>query len=125
MDRSDVIKLIARTFTKDSNGVQQASESAREVFCQVDSIQRNEFFEAGRNGLNPEYKFTLFFGDYNGEKVVEYAGNRYAVYRQYHGRTDTIELYVQREGGTNAAEGGGTNAAEGGGTNAAEGGDNG
>lgn len=104
MDRSDVIKLIGRTFTRDDNGVQQATEVPKEVFCQVDSIQRNEFFEAGRNGLNPEYKFTMFFGDYDGEKVVEYNGLRYAVYRQYHGRTDTIELYVQREGGTNGEE---------------------
>ena len=30
--------------------------SFREVMCQVDSITRNEFFDAGRNGLNPEFK---------------------------------------------------------------------
>ena len=67
----------------------------------VSSVIRAEFFDAGRNGLNPEYVFTMFFGDYNGERIVEYNGKRYAVYRTYHARTDIIELYVQREGGVN------------------------
>ena len=65
------------------------------------SVSRREFYEAGRNGLNPEYMFTVFAGDYNGERVVEYNGARYAVYRTYRTRTDYIEIYAQREGGTN------------------------
>jgi hypothetical protein len=69
--------------------------------CQVDSITRAEFFEGGRNGLNPEFKFTMFFGDYSGESIVEYQGKTYAVYRTYLRRTDIIELYVERKGGTN------------------------
>lgn len=74
------------------------------VFCNVNSVSRNEFFEAGRNGLNPEFVFTMFFGDYEGEHTLIYNGLAYAVYRTYHGRNDTIELYVQRKGGTNGKE---------------------
>ena len=101
MDRSEELTLIAQTNTQDTNGIWQTSETKRTVFCQCNSVTRSEFFEGGRNGLNPEYEFTIFFGDYDGEKVVEYKGQRYAVYRTYHARTDVLELYVQREGGVN------------------------
>ena len=101
MDRSEELTLITQVNTQDDNGIWQTTETSRVVFCQCQSVTRNEFFEGGRNGLNPEYEFTFFFGDYNGEKVGEYKGKRYAVYRVYHARTDVIELYVQREGGVN------------------------
>ena len=101
MDRSSVISLISEKRYKNEYGVFQTCASSRDVFCQVNSVSRAEFFEAGRNGLNPEYEFTMFAGDYNGEKVVEDNGETYAVYRTYYGRTDTIELYVERRGGTN------------------------
>lgn len=101
MDRSEVLTLIAETRTQDANGVWQKSTTERDVFCQTDSVTRAEFFDAGRNGLNPEYRFTLFFADYDGERTVRYKGSTYAVYRTYHARTDEIELYVQREGGAN------------------------
>lgn len=101
MDRSSVLTLIAETKTQDANGVWNNTETATDVLCQVGSVTRNEFFEAGRNGLNPEFVFTMFFGDYNGERTVEYNGNRYGVYRTYHGRNDTVELYAERKGGTN------------------------
>lgn len=101
MDRSSVISLISEKRYKNEYGVFQTYASSRDVFCQVNSVSRAEFFEAGRNGLNPEYEFTMFAGDYNGEKVVEYKGETYAVYRTYYGRTDTLELYVERKGGTN------------------------
>lgn len=101
MDRSDVITLVSETKTQDTNGVWRTETAERDVFCQVNSITRAEFFDAGRNGLNPEYSFSMFFGDYNGERTVRYNGNTYGVYRTYHGRTDVLELYVERKGGTN------------------------
>ena len=105
MDRSDVIELIPVTYSKDANGIQRATEGEpREVMCQVDSVTRNEFFEGGRNGLNPEFRFTVFFGDYNGEREVIFKGNPYSVYRTYHARTDELELYVERKGGSNGAQ---------------------
>lgn len=101
MDRSDVITLVSETKTQDTNGVWRTETAERDVFCQVNSITRAEFFDAGRNGLNPEYSFSMFFDDYNGERTVRYNGNTYGVYRTYHGRTDVLELYVERKGGTN------------------------
>lgn len=101
MDRSDVITLLASTKTQNKYGVWEEKLTSRDVFCQVDSVTRAEFFEGGRNGLNPEYRFTMFFGDYEGEQTVIYNGLTYSVYRTYHGKTDNIELYVERKGGTN------------------------
>ena len=101
MDRSDVINLISESRTQDDYGRWIATKTSKQVMCQVDSITRAEFFEGGRNGLNPEFKFTMFFGDYSGESIVEYQGKTYAVYRTYLKRTDIIELYVERKGGTN------------------------
>lgn len=104
MDRSDVINLYADTITYDQCGVAKKTRTERSVFCKVDSVTRAEFFDAGRSGLNPEYRITMFFGDYNGESVVGYKGKLYSVYRTYMAKTDIIELYVERQGGTNGQE---------------------
>jgi SPP1 family predicted phage head-tail adaptor len=101
MDRSNVINLISTTKTQDDYGVWHEETTARAVFCNVQSVTRNEFFEGGRNGLNPQYEFTVFFADYNGETIVEFEGETYAVYRAFRRRDDTLELYVERKGGTN------------------------
>lgn len=101
MDRSEQITLIRETKEQDEFGVWRISETETTVFCQVDSVTRDEFFDGGRNGLNPEYRFTLFYADYNDERTVEYKGKRYGIYRTYHARTDIIELYAERKGGTN------------------------
>jgi SPP1 family predicted phage head-tail adaptor len=104
MDRSDIVNLYADSIQYDEYGVARKTRSSREVYCKVDSVTRAEFFEAGRQGLNPEYRITMFFGDYNGEAVVGYKGRTYSVYRTYQAKTDEIELYVERQGGTNGKE---------------------
>ena len=104
MDRSDIVNLYADTITYDDYGVAKKTRTAKQVYCKVDSVTRSEFFEAGRSGLNPEYRITMFFGDYSGETVVGYKGKMYSVYRTYLAKTDIIELYVERQGGTNIAE---------------------
>lgn len=86
----------------DDYGINQPSETKKEVYCRVDSITRAEFYDAGRNGLNPEFKFTIFGPDYGDEHLLEYGGKRYAVVRTYHKRNDEIEIYAERKGGTNA-----------------------
>lgn len=101
MDRSEVITLLSTVKQQDDYGVWRETETGHDVFCQVDSVTRAEFFEGGRSGLNPEFRMTMFFGDYNNEKTLIYKGKSYAVYRTYIGKNDTIELYVERKGGSN------------------------
>lgn len=101
MALADVLTLIKETRTQDKYGVWRTKETEREILCMVESVTRSEFFEAGRNGLNPEYVFTVFFGDYEDETVCEYKGKRYGIYRTYHDLNDNLELYAERKGGTN------------------------
>ena len=74
MDRSNVLKLIRETFTPDAMGVQRPTETTRTVFCDVSSVSLTEWTEGGRIGLNPEYRFTMFRYDYEGETVAEFDG---------------------------------------------------
>ena len=99
MDRSDVITLVSYTSTQDDYGVWKKTKAEKDVFCSVDSVSASEYFEGGRNGLNPEYRITMFAGDYSGEEEVVYNGKAYGVYRTYHAKTDVLELYVERKGG--------------------------
>lgn len=99
MDRSTPINLISETWQKDAYGVAQPTEVSQKVFANVRSVTFSEFFDGGRNGLNPDLIFTIFSGDYSGEKIVEYKGIRYTVYRTYMGRNDTLELSVERRVG--------------------------
>ena len=102
MTRDIELTLINPVMVADSYGIpQESTEERRTVMARVSSVTASEFFEAGRNGLNPEFKFTMFLYDYNGQKIVEYNGQKYTVYRTYMGRSDTIELYVERRGETN------------------------
>lgn len=94
-------KNLAATKTQNAYGVWVETLSNRDVYCQVDSVSRAEFFDGGRNGLNPEFRMTLFAGDYEGERLLIYNGATYSVYRTYQGRNDTVELYVERKGGSN------------------------
>lgn len=99
MDRSAVVYLIVETWTQDEYGVQVPTETKRQVYANVTSVSADEWFEGGRNGLNPELRFRLFKYDYNGEEILEYNSQRYAVYRTYETRNDIIELYAERKKG--------------------------
>lgn len=104
MDRSDVISLVSYSLSQDAYGVWQKTKTARDVFCAVDSVTRDEFFEGGRNGFNPQFRMTMFAPDYQGEEEVEYNGVSYGVYRTYRANTDLLELYVEKKGGVNKSE---------------------
>ena len=97
-----VIFLLSTTASeKNKYGVYESTKEPREVFAKVDSVTRAEFFGGGRNGLNPQYKFTMFSGDYEGEDTVIYNGQPYGVYRTFNPEMDRVELYCERKGGTN------------------------
>ena len=101
----NVLTLIAPAGrTQDAEGVwRPAAPVRREVFVRVQSISRAEFSAAGQNGMRPDLRFTIFFGEYLGETVCEYEGMCYAIYRTYLvPGTDDLELYVHREAGVHS-----------------------
>lgn len=95
---SDIITLIKQAITLDDYGREVATETEREIYCKVDSVSQTEFYAAANAELQPEYRFTVFFGDYEGEDVCEFRGVRYAIYRTYRSG-DNLELYVERKVG--------------------------
>lgn len=98
----DVLTFISSTVTQDEYGVHHETPLKHDVFCQVYSISRAEFFGSGREGLNPEIEFKVFAGDYQGEKECVFHGKPYSIYRTYvYPGEDYIELYAERKGGTN------------------------
>ena len=99
MYRKRIITLISETYTQDAIGQTDTHEHDTEVIAQVDSVSQSEFFEAGQVGIVPEYRFTLNKYAYNGEKIVEYEGARYGIYRTYEASPYTIELYASRKDG--------------------------
>ena len=95
MDRSDVIYLISTTYNKSAYGIYEDIYTKRQVYCEVSSVTQSEWFEGSRNGLNPSLRFRMFGPDYNGEKLLQYNGTYYSIYRTYLDRNEIIELYCE------------------------------
>lgn len=100
----DVIKLIATTYTYDKYGNRIKTETERQVFCQVRSIGRNEFYQAAQNNLHPEFVFVLsHYKDYQGETKIRYTPwgdteRTYSVIRTYRqGDSDELEIVVEEK----------------------------
>lgn len=99
MNITDTCTLISETYSKSATGEFTTVENCREVLCTVGSINRAEFFEAGRSGLNPEIMLTVSWLDYEGEKLAQFRGERYAIYRSYRANDEKIELYLTKKAG--------------------------
>lgn len=99
MDRSKPIYLVSETYTKNQYGVLIPTITKRKIFANVTSVTATEWFEGGRNGLNPELRMRVFAPEYHGEEVVQFNGKYYAIYRTYMARDDVMELYVERKKG--------------------------
>ena len=96
MMRADVIDLI--TENASAHGVHAAvTETARTVYCTVQSVSRSEFYNALNAGVQPEYVFHLALAeDYQGERVVRYKGQKFRVVRTYMTADDGIEITCER-----------------------------
>ena len=95
MNRSSVAYLVTEAFSQNAYGVMERTETKHKVYVAVTSVTSQEWFEGGRNGLNPQFRFTMFSFDYNNEKIIEYQDKQYTIYRTYYRSADEIELYVE------------------------------
>ena len=101
----DLIVLIGETFTQNTIGEQIATETRTEVWAHLNSVSRSEWFAAGKNGLQPAIVAVTPIVNYSGEKLVDYAGKRYAIYRTYfRDDSDEIELYLEERAGLNVGD---------------------
>lgn len=101
MDRSIQFTLLPVTRTQDAIGQFIESATPRLVYGQITSVSADEFFAGGQNGFKPEYRVTMFAPDYQGERRCLIDNVEYSVYRTYYGRTDNVELYLERRVGDN------------------------
>ena len=104
MNKSAVAYLVSESFTQNDYGVMERTLTKRKVYVDVSSVTSNEWFEGGRNGLNPQYRFKMFQFDYLGEKIIEYKDVQYTIYRTYNRSVDEVELYVELKKGNDVEE---------------------
>lgn len=99
MNRSDIAYLVHEDYAQNDYGVMEKTTTKYPIYVNVTSVTGQEWFEGGRNGLNPQYRFTMFSHDYNNEQIIEYKDIQYTIYRTYLRKTDLIELYVEKRKG--------------------------
>lgn len=103
MDRSTPVYLVTTVYSQNEYGVMIPNETEKRVYADITSVTGTEWFEGGRNGINPEYRMRMFAPDYEGEEVLKYNDIYYTVYRTYKARNDIIELYVEKRKGNEHA----------------------
>lgn len=95
---SPILTLIQTTYIPNEIGVQVPNEVPREILGTRNNLTRSEFFAAGSTGLKPSFMFRTPKENYNGEKIAEYMGQRFSVYRTYESGNQ-IEIYLEEKAG--------------------------
>lgn len=95
MDEVTITLIKAGEATVDELGQYIEQEERTNVMAQVTSVSQSEFMSAGQMGFKPSMEFRVWQFEYSGEKVVEYNGTRYAVYRTYKAPDGRVELYTE------------------------------
>lgn len=90
------ITLIKSTIDYDELGNQEVIEEEITILCNVESIGRNEFYEASNQGLKPVKVFVIHAFEYNGASIVEHEDVRYSVMRTYETSFEEMEITCER-----------------------------
>ena len=95
VERSDVIDLISTVLILDDYGVQQKIEISTSVYAQIKSASQSEFFNGGRNGLNPQLVFVIREEEFEDQETAMYSNKRYSIYRTFVRNDGYVELYSE------------------------------
>lgn len=75
-------------------------EQARKVFAQVGSVGEREFYDSAQAGYDLSLKAEVWLWDYNGERLLVYAGEEYRIVRIYcNDKLRRMELYCEKAKG--------------------------
>ena len=96
---NDTIKLISETYEQDNLLQFITKRKETTVFCEVQSISKSEWYDAGRAGLKAQLKVVMPRINYSEEKLVEYNNKVYGIYRTYLPVGNTVELYLEEKAG--------------------------
>lgn len=100
-NKDTLITLISFTSGEDADGFPtDEQEDTSDVWAQITSISRDEFYQAGQRNLKPEIRAIVWVSEYEGQDTVDIDGVRYGVYRTYRqDYSDEIELYLEKKAG--------------------------
>lgn len=89
-------RLIAVSYVGDL-GVAKRTETPTDIFCQLGSVNRTEFYAAYNSGFRPEYRVTTAPVNYAGQTMIELDTPEGPVlcdiYRTYRKSLDVMELW--------------------------------
>lgn len=95
----DTLKLISETRAKNDRAQYVTSETVSDdILCEVVSITRTEWEGAQQRGYDAEVCLKVFFADYAGQRICEWHGERFEIYRHFQAG-ERIELYLGRKVG--------------------------
>lgn len=104
---NEIIQLICMTEAPDENGIPEEKKlGENQVFAYVNSIKRQEFYAAEREGIKLAVAMYVNADDFKesaiiheGKKVypsqVKYEGNIYKIFRTYQESGTSMELILQ------------------------------
>jgi hypothetical protein len=101
MERSIKLIGIGSTTTVDDIGQYISDTTEVSVIAQIRDITQSEFSSAGMVGFKPAKEFRVRSWEYCGERLVEYDGVTYSVYRTYLANDGRMELYTEERTGEN------------------------
>ncbi|ALS16916.1 hypothetical protein [Clostridium butyricum] len=98
------LTLISTDVTYDDIGNPVETPKEIDIFCDMKSIGRTEFYNAAANGLKPSYIFVVHPYEYNGETYVEFSEDekpkqRYKVMKTYKKNMEELELTCEKVAG--------------------------
>ena len=96
--RNEICKLVKIEKTIDDEGFEIEQETEVEVFCEIKSIGRSEFYQAANAGVKVSLLVNIDADDYeaNGEPMrVNLKGKCYKVVRTYKKVGTEMELTLQ------------------------------
>lgn len=89
------ITLIKETEQPNQYGHLVKTEVSRPgILCRVRDAYKSEFTSGQQSGLAEQYVFLTHPANYQGEKILEYDGVRYAITRPYKQSADVLELHA-------------------------------
>lgn len=105
------IKLISQTVTYGQRKERIVTDGTpREIFAEIQSVTRAEFFQAQQAGMSVDGKAIVWAFEYKGEQILVLDTQRFAIYRTYQvPGSKKMELYYMSEvGPATPAPGGST-----------------
>ncbi len=92
--KNELITLVKLVPERDKDGyvISNAESTSDEVYAEVKSVSRTEFYSAMHAGVSAEIAFVVNRDEYTAQNAVDYDGKRYYVVRTYATSISDIEL---------------------------------